>query len=204
MSDTKTDEKRDAWHRHPALIAGIPAVTAVIGSVLTIVLGQAGALPSTINPAPAQATVSTTQTVTATATTTATATVTETPAIQPTTGTSNTPLPAAGELAITIVMGRGGRIGPDEYRSGSAPGANADVYDETGRLLDGGCYTTWVLKRGTAMIRTSRTGACRGGGFTMFNFGSDSLKTPGAYSLTVSALTDGGLKGTTTLAFKVT
>jgi hypothetical protein len=38
----------------------------------------------------------------------------------------------------------------------------------------------------------------------MFNFGADSLKTPGAYSLTVSALTDGGLKGATTLDFKVT
>jgi hypothetical protein len=101
-------------------------------------------------------------------------------------------------------MGRGGRIGPNEYRSGSTPGANADVYDETGRLLDQGCYTTWVLKRGTTVIRTSRTGACRGGGFTMFNFGSDSLKTPGSYSLTVSALTDGGLKGTRTLDFKVT
>jgi hypothetical protein len=101
-------------------------------------------------------------------------------------------------------MGRGGRIGPNEYRSGSTPGANADVYDETGRQLDSGCYTTWVLKRGATEIRTSRTGACRGGGFTMFSFGSDSLKTPGNYSLTVSALTDGGLKGSTTLPFKVT
>lgn len=37
-----TKKAEFAWHRHPALIAGIPAVGAIIGSVLTIVLGQAG------------------------------------------------------------------------------------------------------------------------------------------------------------------
>jgi hypothetical protein len=101
-------------------------------------------------------------------------------------------IPAAAAVVGAVMMDRGGRIGPTEYRSGSAPGATADVNDETGRLLDRGLYTTWVLKRGATEIRTCRAGACRGGGFTMFSFESDSVKTPGTYSLTVNALSDGG------------
>jgi len=54
MSNTTTGQSKDdrnyAWHRHPALLAGIPAVAAGAASVLTIVLGQAGALPQSINP----------------------------------------------------------------------------------------------------------------------------------------------------------
>jgi hypothetical protein len=64
-----------AWHRHPALVtgigAGIAAVATVIGSLLTVGLGQAGALPEKYNPAPAPTTVSVTATATATVTTTA-------------------------------------------------------------------------------------------------------------------------------------
>jgi hypothetical protein len=72
VSQTKSDapdqQKDDAWHKHPALIAAIPAIGAVMGGVLTIVLGQAGALPASINPAPAPTTILATQTVTATST----------------------------------------------------------------------------------------------------------------------------------------
>jgi hypothetical protein len=71
MVDTKQREPAKngelAWHRHPALIAVIGAVLAAIGSALTIGLGQAGALPETLNPAPAPVTVTATQTVTTTA-----------------------------------------------------------------------------------------------------------------------------------------
>lgn len=70
MSDLKSDQHARkpelAWHRHPALIAGIPAVAAVLGSAFTIGLGQAGALPEQLTPAPAPATVTAVQTVTAT------------------------------------------------------------------------------------------------------------------------------------------
>ncbi|WP_328997307.1 hypothetical protein OHA18_22895 [Kribbella sp. NBC_00709] len=72
MSTTKTSTPKDnrdyAWHRHPAFIAGIPAAAAIIGSILTIVLGQAGALPQSINPAPPTATVTSIATTTATVT----------------------------------------------------------------------------------------------------------------------------------------
>jgi hypothetical protein len=70
VSQTKSDapdqQKDDAWHRHPALIAAIPAVGAVVGAALTIFLGQAGALPAAIYPAPAPTTVFATQTATST------------------------------------------------------------------------------------------------------------------------------------------
>jgi hypothetical protein len=69
-----------AWHRHPALIAVIGAVLTVIGSALTIGLGQAGALPEQLNPAPAPVTVSATETVTATTTVTPPVDSTTTPA----------------------------------------------------------------------------------------------------------------------------
>lgn len=76
MSTTKTGTPKDnrdyAWHRHPALIAGIPAAAAIIGSILTIVLGQAGALPQAINPAPPTTTITTTATATVTSTATTT------------------------------------------------------------------------------------------------------------------------------------
>lgn len=71
------DEREYAWHRHPALLAGIPAVAAIGGAVLTVVLGQAGALPQAINPAPPTTTV--TSTVLGTTTVTASATNTDPP-----------------------------------------------------------------------------------------------------------------------------
>jgi hypothetical protein len=55
-------DKDLAWHRHPALPAAVPAVAAVIGSILTLILGRAGALPSSLNPAPPPVTTTTTVT----------------------------------------------------------------------------------------------------------------------------------------------
>jgi len=202
-------DKQFAWHRHPALIAAIPAVFTLIGGVLAIVLGQADALPAAINPAPPPTTVSATQTITATATSTVTETVTATPTTEPTsptgtgTGSVSNP-PAPGALAISIRIGTGGKIGPNEWRTGSAPGANADVFDDTGRQLNRGCYPTWTLKRGSAVIQTIRGTACEGNGFSMFSFQPEALKTPGTYHLTVSVVTDGGVKGTATQDFTVT
>ncbi|MFI7063457.1 hypothetical protein ACIBL3_20910 [Kribbella sp. NPDC050124] len=212
MSQTKTgtpagkpdEQKGDAWHRHPALIAAIPAVGAVIGAALTIFLGQSGALPAAINPAPAPTTVLATQTVTASST--ITETVLQTPTVDPTTEPSGTvptlETPPPGKLAVTIRIGSGGKIGPAEYQAGATPGANADVFDETGRQLNRGCYPTWTLKRGQTTVHSVRGTACEGNGFTMFSF-RDALKTPGLYHLTVSVVTDGGATGTATADFKV-
>jgi hypothetical protein len=163
----KPDERKDgAWHRHPALIAAIPAVGAVIGSALTIFLGQAGALPAGINPAPAPTTVFATESVTAT--TTVSETVTESPTTDPTTDPATSPstepstlaTPPPGKLAITIRIGSGGKIGPAEYQAGATPGANADVYDDTGRQLNRGCYPTWTLRRGQTTVHSIRGTAC--------------------------------------------
>jgi hypothetical protein len=209
VDQTKTHEpaekpaKEHAWHRHPALIATIPVVGALVGSVLTVVLGQAGALPTSINPAPAPGTVTATQTqaVTATVTATATETVTEVPTS--TTGTTTSPTiepPPPGTLAITIRMGTSGKIGPDEYRADSYPGAEALVSDETGRILRSGCYLSWALKRSSSPVTSGRLGSCTG----TFSLGADSLKVRGLYHLTISAVTDAGPKGTKTADFKVT
>jgi hypothetical protein len=120
---TKPDEKKQfAWHRHPALIAAIPAVFTLLGGALTVGLGQADVLPNAINPAPPPTTVLATSTVTATTTalSTVTETVTETP--EPTTtppdGTGTSAPPAVpGGLAITIRIGSNGKIGPNEWRA---------------------------------------------------------------------------------------
>jgi hypothetical protein len=198
-------DQQYAWHRHPAFIATIAGLFTVIGAVAAVFLGQAEVLPAAINPAPAPSTILSTQTVTTTQT--ATTTATETVTVDPTrpTGNGSTAPPAGEDLAITIRIGTGGKIGPNEWRSGSTPGANADVVDSTGRQLNRGCYPTWVLKRGSAQIQpTVRGQACEGNGFTMFNFDRDALKVPGSYHLTVSVVTDGGAKGTATADFTVT
>lgn len=194
---------RDPWHKHPALVATIPVVGALIGSALTIVLGRADVLPTAINPAPPQTTVLTTTTATATttATSTVTETVTETPTAQITdSGSPSTPPTLSpGTLAITIQMGSYGKIGPGEYRAGALPTTRAQVLDETGHYPSTGCYPTWVLKRGSVVIRTVRSGSC-GESFTM---ASDSLEVRGVYHLTVSVVTEAGAKGTETTDFKV-
>ncbi|RZT28039.1 hypothetical protein EV649_1815 [Kribbella sp. VKM Ac-2569] len=92
MSSTTTGQQKNdrdyAWHRHPALLAGIPAVAAIGGAVLTVVLGQAGALPQAINPAPPTTTV--TSTVLGTTTVTASATSTDSPSSDPVAGGAGT------------------------------------------------------------------------------------------------------------------
>ncbi|MFI6677691.1 hypothetical protein [Kribbella sp. NPDC050470] len=207
MSQTKTgtpagkpDQQKEGWHRHPAFIAMITALGAIVSAALAIFLGQTGALPSSINPAPAPTTIFATETVTATST--VTQTVTESPTTGPdspsTTPTVETPPP--GSLAITVELGRNGKIGPDEYRAGSFPHAAAVVYDETGKYLTRGCYLTWELKRGSTVIKSTRTETCGG---TTFYFQPGYLEVAGIYQLSVSGLTDAGAKGTKAVQFKV-
>jgi hypothetical protein len=193
-----------AWHRHPALIAAIPVTGALIGSVLTIVAGQNGKLPESINPAPPPITVVARETATATVTATTTETVTPAPTEQPpTAGASTSPTvetPPPGTLAITILMTTNGKIGVNEYRAGSAPTAYAVVNDESGQQLGKGCYPSWVLKRGTATVQSVRGESCGSGiGITR-----DSLKIRGLYHVTISVTTDAGPKATKTLDFQVT
>jgi hypothetical protein len=210
-TDTPVQEPepaRDSWHKHPALVAAIPAVFALAGAVLTVVLGQADVLPNALNPAPPPTTVVTTATTTVDTTTTATTTatvtqtVTETPVAEPTDpqGSSAPPVVAPGTLAITVQMSSGGKIGPAEYRAGAVPNAYAQVLDVSGRYPDTGCYPTWVLKRGSTVIKTARSGSCR----ETFYFNADSLEVRGVYHLTVTVVTDAGAKGTETTDFKVT
>lgn len=191
-----------AWHRHPALIAAIPAVFTLIGSIATIVLGQADVLPSAINPAPPPTTVLATATTTETATSTVTETVTESPSVQPTDpqGSSAAPVVAPGSLAITLQVNSAGKIGPGEYRAGAAGYAVAEVLDESGHYPNTRCYPTWVLRRGSTVIKTGRSGSCQ----ESFYFAPDSLEIRGIYHVTVSVVTDAGAKGTETMDFKVT
>ncbi len=174
---------------------------AVIPAPYSVTLGQADVLPAAINPAPPQTTVLSTTTATATTTGTVTETVTETPVAQITdSGSPSTPQTLApGTLAITIQMGSYGKIGPGEYRAGALPTTRAQVLDETGHYPATGCYPTWVLKRGSVVIKTVRSGSC-GDSFTM---SSDSLEVRGVYHLTVSVVTEAGAKGTKTEDFKV-
>lgn len=203
-SDTPVDDpdkKQYAWHRHPAVITILSAACTLVGGVLTVVLGQADVLPSAINPAPPQTTVLSTTTATATTTSTVTETVTEAPTAQITDpGSSSTPQTLSpGTLAITIQMGTYGKIGPGEYRAGALPTTRAQVLDETGQYPATGCYPTWVLKRGSVVIKTVRSGSCG----DSFNMSSDSLEVRGVYHLTVSVVTEAGAKGTKTEDFKV-
>lgn len=126
--------------------------------------------------------------------------------------TSTRPTPAAtttvaqptraGALVITIKMGSGGKIGPSEYRVGSNPGANVDVYDDIGQLRRG-CYPSWVLFREGTEIQKDRDDQCTSGGITMFDFG-DSLDTPGSYRLSVTVVTDSEQSGSSYVDFTVT
>jgi hypothetical protein len=195
------DKKQYAWHRHPAFITILSTACTLIGGVLTVVLGQADVLPAAINPAPPPTTVLSTTTATATTTSTVTETVTETPVTQITDpGSTSTPQTLSpGTLAITIQMGSSGRIGPGEYRAGSLPTARAQVLDETGKYPSTACYPTWVLKRGSVVIKTARGESC---GET-FYLSRDSLEIRGIYHLTVSVVTEAGAKGTKTEDFKV-
>ncbi|MGW6200340.1 hypothetical protein ACWF0M_29635 [Kribbella sp. NPDC055110] len=202
-SDTPVDpdEKQYAWHRHPAFITILSTACTVAGGILTVLLGQADVLPAAINPAPPPTTVLSTTTATATTTSTVTETVTETPVAQITDpGSSSTPQTLApGTLAITIQMGSSGKIGPGEYRAASQPTTRAQVLDETGHYPSTGCYPTWVLKRGSVVIKTARGESCG----ESFYFTRDLLEIRGVYHLTVSVVTEAGAKGTKTEDFKV-
>ncbi len=207
-SDTPVDnpdKKQYAWHRHPAVITILSAACTLVGGVLTVVLGQADVLPAAINPAPPQTTVLSTTTATATTTATTTSTVTETVTEAPTAqitdpGSSSTPQTLSpGTLAITVQMGSSGRIGPGEYRAGAQPTTRAQVLDETGNYPSAGCYPTWVLKRGSVVIKTVRNESCG----ASFYFSRDMLEVRGIYHLTVSVVTEAGAKGTKTEDFKV-
>ncbi|MET9270503.1 hypothetical protein [Kribbella sp. NPDC003557] len=204
MPVDEPEPAKDSWHKHPAFIAAIPAVFALAGAVLTVVLGRADVLPSAINPAPPPTTVlaTATTTVDTTSTATVTETVTETPSVEPTEppGSSTTPVVAPGNLAINVQLSSGGKIGPGEYRAGAVANAYAQVLDVSGHYPATGCYPTWVLKRGSTVIKSARSGSCR----ETFYFNADSLEVRGVYHLTVSVVTEAGAKGTQTTDFKVT
>ncbi|WNV89002.1 hypothetical protein [Umezawaea sp. Da 62-37] len=115
--------------------------------------------------------------------------------------TAAAPPKRAGALIVTIKMGSGGKIGPSEYRAGSTPGANVDVYDDAGQLSSG-CYPSWSLTRGGTEVLPLRNTRCTSGGITMFNF-KDSLDSPGDYRLQVDIRTDGGQTGSSFVDFVV-
>lgn len=104
-------------------------------------------------------------------------------------------------LSVTIRMGDRGRIGPSEFRAGATPGARVDVYDDAGQLSSK-CYPSWVLTRGTTVVKTARNSRCTSGGVTPFNF-DDSLDVPGTYRLAVTVITDAGQKGSSSVTFLV-
>ncbi|MCC9710207.1 hypothetical protein E4N62_36070 [Streptomyces sp. MNU76] len=107
----------------------------------------------------------------------------------------------AGPLIINIEMGEKGKVGVDTWSKGSRPGANTDVFDSSGQLRNG-CYVQWTLYRQEESIQTKRSGACRSGGITMFNFG-DSLDEVGKYRLTADVTTDWGVDGSESYDFSV-
>ncbi|MGV9241170.1 hypothetical protein [Streptomyces nigra] len=104
-------------------------------------------------------------------------------------------------LVVRIKLGSSGKTGPDTYRVGSRPGANTEVYDDTGRL-DRGCYVQWTLSRGSEVVRRVTSGRCRPPSITLFNF-EDSLDEPGPYTLKADVTTDWRQTGTESVAFNV-
>ncbi|MFE0403354.1 hypothetical protein ACFW19_15835 [Streptomyces nigra] len=104
-------------------------------------------------------------------------------------------------LVVRIKLGSSGKTGPDTYRVGSRPGANTEVYDDTGRL-DRGCYVQWALSRGSEVVRRVTSGRCRPPGITLFNF-EDSLDEPGSYTLKADVTTDWRQTGTESVTFNV-
>ncbi|MGW6470794.1 hypothetical protein [Streptomyces nigra] len=104
-------------------------------------------------------------------------------------------------LVVRIKLGSSGKTGPDTYRVGSRPGANTEVYDDTGRL-DRGCYVQWTLSRGSEAVRRVTSGRCRPPSITLFNF-EDSLDEPGSYTLKADVTTDWRQTGTESVTFNV-
>ncbi|RDS64411.1 hypothetical protein [Streptomyces sp. M7] len=104
-------------------------------------------------------------------------------------------------LVVRIKLGSSGKTGPDSYRVGSRPGANTEVYDDTGRL-DRGCYVQWTLSRGSEVVRRVTSGRCRPPSITLFNF-EDSLDEPGSYTLKADVTTDWRQTGTESVTFNV-
>ncbi|MFF4155191.1 hypothetical protein ACFYZU_33915 [Streptomyces sp. NPDC001651] len=104
-------------------------------------------------------------------------------------------------LVVRIKLGSSGKTGPDTYRVGSRPGANTEVYDDTGRL-DRGCYVQWTLSRGSEVVRRVTSGRCRPPSITLFNF-EDSLDEPGSYTLKADVTTDWRQMGTESVTFNV-
>ncbi|MFJ5061949.1 hypothetical protein ACIP96_21405 [Streptomyces nigra] len=104
-------------------------------------------------------------------------------------------------LVVRIKLGSSGKTGPDTYRVGSRPGANTEVYDDTGRL-DRGCYVQWTLTRASEVVRRVTSGRCRPPSITLFNF-EDSLDEPGSYTLKADVTTDWRQTGTESVTFNV-
>lgn len=104
-------------------------------------------------------------------------------------------------LTVRIKMGSSGKVGPDTFRAGARPGADTEVYDDTGQL-DRKCYVKWTLKRGSEVVRRVTSERCRPPSITLFNF-EDSLDEPGSYTLTADVTTDWHQTGNETVSFDV-
>ncbi|MEW9550644.1 hypothetical protein [Nonomuraea sp. NPDC050783] len=131
--------------------------------------------------------------------------------LAPTTGSptnpavASTPPPSPSSqskaLIVNITMGGSGKVGPNEYKRGSAPGAGVNVYSDQGQL-DYNCYVAWKLERNGEVLKKSRNGACISRGFTMFSF-DENLGRAGHYILTAEATTDDGSSGSKSIEFDV-
>ncbi|NEA37194.1 NPCBM/NEW2 domain-containing protein [Streptomyces sp. SID13031] len=126
------------WLRHPALVAGVgPLVTVIASALVTIMLGQSGQLPESLNPAPPTMTV--TATSTASVTTTALGpTITET--VGPSGGPSSSGPPpsgppAAGQTANINDIEAGGSFFQQEVAE-----VNGVTYADSATTSAGRCY----------------------------------------------------------------
>ena len=198
-ADRAPDNKpKVPWHRRPALVAAIVPAAAVVA--LTLYLGQDGGPPIAVDP-PSSTTTPTQVPTSGPTSTQSTTEGSETPVESPTAVESSGPQATAppGSLAVTVQLGPSGKVGPGEYRVGSDPGGRAQAFDEDGLDLGAGCRLTWVLKRERAVVAYRQAATCD----EVFSFGSSALDHPGLYQLLVSAVSDTGEKGTTTIDFRV-
>ncbi|MFJ5206870.1 hypothetical protein [Streptomyces nigra] len=102
--------------------------------------------------------------------------------------------------------------GPDQARlvredghrhlsRGARPGANTEVYDDTGPL-DRGCYVKWTLSGGSEVVLRVTSGRCRPPSITLFNF-EDRPDERGSYTLNADVTTDWRQTGTESVCFAV-
>jgi hypothetical protein len=101
---------------------------------------------------------------------------------------------------VRILPGRGGQIGPMQWRAGSTPGFDIEVYTDAGRVsYSAGCFVAWELKVNGRTTVTSRS-RCASGGITPFSSGP---LEAGANVVTASVTTEWGASATSDFQFSV-